>query len=84
MHVGLQPLQPFLMRDAEMLLLVDDDQAEIAEGDALRQQRMRADHDIDVAARELLLGLLRVLGEVKRDSCAIRTGKPAKRSENVR
>ncbi len=32
-HVGLQRLQPLLVGDAEMLLLVDDDQAEIGERD---------------------------------------------------
>ena len=30
MHLGAQLLQPLLMRDAEMLLLVDDDEAQIA------------------------------------------------------
>ena len=50
------------MRDAEALLLVDDQQAEIAELDVLRQQPVRADEDLDLAGleileRRLLLGL---------------------------
>ena len=49
MDVGAQLLQPLLLRDAEMLLLVDDQQAEILELDALGQQRVGADHDVDRA-----------------------------------
>ena len=33
MHIGAQLLEPLLVLDAEMLLLVDDEQAEIAELD---------------------------------------------------
>ena len=32
-----------------MLLLVDDQQAEVLEGDALAEQRMGADHDVGAA-----------------------------------
>ena len=46
---GAQLLQPFLVADAKMLLLVDDQQAEIPELDRLAEQRMGADHDIDIA-----------------------------------
>ena len=52
MHFGAQLLQLLLVRDAEMLLFVDDQQAEILELHALAEQRMRADHDIDLAVRE--------------------------------
>ena len=52
MHFGAQLLQPLLVLDAEMLLLVDDDEAEILEGDLLAEQRMRADDDIDLAGGE--------------------------------
>ena len=52
MDVGAQLLQPLLVRDAEMLLLVDDQQAEILELDALGQQRMGADDDVDRAFLE--------------------------------
>ena len=51
MHVVAQLLQPLLVVDAEMLLLVDDQQAEIGELDALAEQRVGADDDVDVAAR---------------------------------
>src|SRR5262249_2860551 len=34
---------------AETMLLVDDDEAEVAELDALLEQRMRADQDIDLS-----------------------------------
>ena len=46
-HVGLELLQPLLVRDAEMLLLVHHQQPEIGELDRLRQQRVRADDDVD-------------------------------------
>ena len=49
MDLGAQLLQPLLMLDAEMLLLVDDDEAEILEVDALAEHRMGADDDIDLA-----------------------------------
>ncbi len=62
-------LQPLLVGDAEMLFLVDDQQAEIVEPDALGQQRMGADDDIDGAARQPVAGRLRPpLRETKRDS----------------
>ena len=44
-----------------MLLLVHDDEAEILELDAFREQRMRADHDVDVAGRKCCFGFARVL-----------------------
>ena len=37
---------------AEAMLLVDDDQAEVFEGDLLLEQRVRADQDVDVARLE--------------------------------
>ena len=53
MHVGAQLLQPLLLRHAEMLLLVDDHQAERLEHDALAQQRMGADDDVDLAVGQI-------------------------------
>src|SRR3546814_19132706 len=47
MDIGLQRLQPFLVGDAEFLLLVDDDQAEALERHRFGEQRMGADDDID-------------------------------------
>ena len=61
-HVGAQLLELFLVRDAEALLLVDDDETEILELGLLRQDRMRAHDDVDVALTEPLarfLGFLR-------------------------
>ena len=54
MHIGLQVLQPFLVLDAEVLLLVDDQQAEILERDRGAEQRMGADDDVDLALRRCL------------------------------
>ena len=51
-------LQPLLVRDAEPLLLVDDQQAQVLERHVLAQQPVRADHDVDLA----------VLGDVLRPS----------------
>ena len=44
-----QLLQALLVGDAEVLLLVDDDQSEAGEIDRLAEQRVRADDDIDLA-----------------------------------
>ena len=53
-HVDLAPhrLDAFLVRDAEALLLVDDEQAEVGEGDVLRQDPMRPDEDVDRSIRD--------------------------------
>ena len=56
MHLGAQFLQALLVRDAEMLLLVDDDEAEVLERDRLAEQRVGADDDVDRAFGEALLG----------------------------
>ena len=55
MHLGAQLLELLLVRDAEMLLLVDDQQAEILELDRLAEQRVGADHDVDRAVGDALL-----------------------------
>src|SRR5262249_39962861 len=47
MHFGAQLLEAFLMRDAEMLFLVDYDQPKILEFDVLPKKRMGADDDVD-------------------------------------
>ena len=62
MDVGLQLLQPLLVLDAEMLLLVDDQQAEIAELDALAEKRMGADDDVDIAVGDASLDRRQFLG----------------------
>ena len=61
MHVALQLLQPLLVLDAEMLLLVDDEQAEILERDRCAEQRVGAHHDVDGAVGDALLGLGKLL-----------------------
>ena len=59
-HVDRRPqlLEPLLVLDAEALLLVDDDQAQVLELHVLRQQPVRADDDVDLAVREPLERLL--------------------------
>ena len=84
MHLGAQLLEPLLVRDAEMLLLVDDQQAEVLELDRLAEQRVGADDDVDRAVGEALLDLAsarprRPAARPAR-SC---TGKPRKRSVKV-
>ena len=49
---GAQALQVLLVLDAEALLLVDDDQAEVLEPDGLLQQPVRADDDVDDAVHD--------------------------------
>ena len=60
--LGAQLLELLLVRDAEMLLLVDDDQAEILELDRLAEQRMGADDDVDCALGEALFDAGELLG----------------------
>ena len=57
MDLGAQLLELFLVRHAEMLLLVDNDEPEVLELDRLAEQRMGADHDVDMALGEPFLGL---------------------------
>ena len=62
MDVGLELLQFFLLCDAEMLLLVDDEQSEMGEPDVLGEQRVRPDDDVEQAFDELFFDRARVLG----------------------
>ena len=55
---ALQRLQPLLVGDAEALLLVDDDEAEPLELDALGEHRVGADDDVDRAVGQAFLGRL--------------------------
>ena len=52
MHIGAQFLQSLLVLDAEMLLFIDDQKAQIAELDAFGEERVGADHDVDLALGE--------------------------------
>ena len=47
-------LQLHALMHAETMLLVDDGETQIAERDIFREQRMRADKDVDLAARRVL------------------------------
>ena len=49
-----QALEPLLVRDAEALLLVDDEQAEVGEGDVPAQDAMGPDEDVDAAVLHAL------------------------------
>ncbi len=62
MDIGLQAFQPFLVGDAEMLLLIHHHQAQPLEIDAFGQERMGANHHVHIAFRQRLLGFARVLG----------------------
>ena len=71
MHLGAQLLELLLVRDAEMLLLVDDHEAEVLELDGLAEQRMGADDDIDLAVGEALLAPCASSWRgTRRDACA--------------
>jgi hypothetical protein len=76
MDVRLQFLQPLLVLDAEMLLLVDDQQAEIAELDGFAQQRMGADDDVDGTVGNALLGLGQLAVGTSREAWATLIGSP--------
>ena len=56
-----QRLELLLVGDTEMLLLVDHQQRQILELDALAEQRVRADHDIDARRPPGRLSLCPVL-----------------------
>ena len=82
-HVDVLPqlLDLLLVRDAEALLLVDDEQPEIAELHVLRQQAVRADDDVDLAGGEIGERCPSARPCVRnRLTMSMRTGKPANRS----
>ncbi len=54
---GAQLLEPLFVHDAEALLLVDDDEAQIRERDVFLQQAMGADDDVDFALGQCAHGL---------------------------
>src|SRR5260370_3376353 len=62
MNVGFELLELFLLRHAEMLLFVDDQQSETCEADILGEQRVRPDDDVYATLGELLFALARVFG----------------------
>ena len=58
---GAQPLHLLLVLDAEALLLVDDDQPEVLHPDVGVEQPVGAHHDVDLAVREPVDDLARLL-----------------------
>ena len=57
-----------LVLDAEPLLLVDDDEAEVLGRDVAREQAVRADEDVDLAGEEAgERGLLLLVGAEARE-----------------
>jgi hypothetical protein len=81
MHLGAQLLQLLFVRDAEMLLLVDDDETEILELDRLAEQRVGADDDIDCALGDAFLRPRELGGGDHARGLADLDGQAAKRSE---
>ena len=61
MHVALQFLEPLLVLDSEVLLLVDDQQAEVAEGDTRAKQRPGPTDDVLSLAEDHILRSLLAL-----------------------
>ena len=57
-HEGAQALEFFLVHHAEALLFVNDDEAEILEGDVFLHDAVRADDDVHRATRQILDGFL--------------------------
>ena len=77
MHFGAQLLQPLLVADAEMLLLVDDDEAEVLEAHGLAEHRVGADDDVDAAFGERPSSSRAVsAAPTMRESWPMRTGRP--------
>ena len=83
MHLGAQLLELFLVRHAEMLLLVDDQQAEVLEGDALAEERMGADHDVDSAVGDAFFHPRQLGAGDKARGLADLEQEPRKRSAKV-
>ena len=79
MHFGAQLLQPLLVPNAEMLLLVDDDEAEILKADSLAQDRVSPNNDVDPAFGKALLTSRLSAAPTMRESWPTLTGRPAKR-----
>ena len=82
--VGPQLLELLLVLDAEALLLVDDDQAEVLEPHLAREQPVGADDDVDGAVAQALERRRRPRCRSGSGTAASpSTGKPAYRSANV-
>ena len=75
-HVGAELLQPFLVDDAEMLLLVDHEKRQVAERDALAEKRVGADDDMNRAVGEARLGFGGLLGRYQPRQAADANAQP--------
>ena len=64
-HLLAHLLQALFVADAEALLFVDDQQAEVGELDILRQHAVRADEDVDLAGFGFLQDLFLLLGDAE-------------------
>ena len=62
MDISPQRLELFLMLDAEMLFLIDDDKAQIFEGNLRRQDRVGANKDLHLTGCQSRAGLGSFLG----------------------
>ena len=58
MNVGAKGLEPLFVGHSKMLLLIDDHQAEAFEFNALGEDRMSSDHDVDRAVGDAVFRLL--------------------------
>ena len=97
MNVCLQLLQPFLVLHTEVLLLVDDEEREVAEPDRLGEKCVGPDDDVDRAVgdpcldRSELLGphqtrgladLHRQPGEARREGLVVLAGEQRRRHDD--
>ena len=85
MRLG-QPLaaQREALRDAEAMLLVDDREAELRDLHAFLEQRVGADRELRLAARERRHRLLRSFAGIEPDSHAMRTPRPSSHEASLR
>ena len=65
MNIGAQLLHAFLLLNAEMLFLINDQQAQITDFDGFRQQGMGANDNIDCAIGQTFLYALRLFSRHK-------------------
>ena len=82
MDLGAKLLELFLMGDAEVLLLVNDDEAEVLELHALAEKGMGADDDIDGPSAMPFLTRFSSALPTMREAWPTWTGKPRNRSAN--
>ena len=75
-HLEPQLAQELLLRDAEALLLVEDDEPEILRHDVAREHPVRADQDVHPARRGTRRGLrFTSAGRRKRETISTPTGR---------